>query len=492
MIDDRLILLPLCRKHFITRQDKLTLSFIELTVLAQPSSKLVAFSCGSRFKLHALILTVISIAVVGSCVTIAFIQVVLEAVHAGSFPFFFRPAAVIAGFCHFTLINTLSAARCPIRMVGNCIGIVLLTIGIGVCQLLAARPDQRTVQIYICAAGILVDVAAKPEDLRAGDVIPGCCDMRGDDVQDVLGATKSVVADAQRLLSCKERGNRIHGAVFKINRHIIARVTVTINIYGFTFGIECAISECVRFSCIGPQRIICAADSRLCCAGGIEGNIVKCSRCIAPVIRTPIENTIFQRDILDTNVALCIVGFDGSVRIYTADNRHILESDAIAAVKTVIAVAISPIGRLRSLNLPRCSIGTSTHKGQALVRYFLCTAQRVYALAKFDGSGSIARCRIHSSLQGRITLISDPCYRFSGAGCVLRKSQHGKHLKHHRHCQQGRQKPVLTFLFQLSSFLSSLFAFLQRIPRKEPSRFLPHCHLPCRFHFPHCRSQPGC
>ena len=49
-------------------------------------------------------------------------------------------------------------------MVGNCIGIVLLTIGIGVCQLLAARPDQRTVQIYICAAGILVDVAAKPED----------------------------------------------------------------------------------------------------------------------------------------------------------------------------------------------------------------------------------------------------------------------------------------------------------------------------------------
>ena len=100
-------------------------------------------------------------------------------------------------------------------MVGNCIGIVLLTIGIGVCQLLAARPDQRTVQIYICAAGILVDVAAKPEDLRAGDVIPGCCDMRGDDVQDVLGATKSVVADAQRLLSCKERGNRIHGAVFQ-------------------------------------------------------------------------------------------------------------------------------------------------------------------------------------------------------------------------------------------------------------------------------------
>ena len=76
----------------------------------------------------------------------------------------------------------------------------MLTIGIGVCQLLAARPDQRTVQIYICAASILLVVVAKPEDLRAGEFIPGCCDMRVDDVQDVLGATKSVVADAQRSL----------------------------------------------------------------------------------------------------------------------------------------------------------------------------------------------------------------------------------------------------------------------------------------------------
>ena len=305
------------------------------------------------------------------------------------------------------------------------------------------------------------------------------------DLDDVLIAAHVAVVDLQRLLT---KTVRIHGAVFKINRHIIARVNVTINIYGFTCGIECAISECVRFSCIGPQRIICAADSRLCCAGRIEGNIVKCSRCIAPVIRTPIENTIFQRDILDTNVALCIFGFDGSVRIYTADNRHILESDAIAAVKTVIAVAISPIGRLRSLNFPRCFVRPLTHKGQAIGRYFLfCIAQQVFALAQGDGS-TVPGCA-YSSFQRLITLLTDPCYiLFSG----IRKSQHGKHLKHHCHCQQGRQKPVLTFLFQLSSFLSSLFAFLQRIPRKEPSRFLPHCHLPCRFHFPHCRSQPGC
>ena len=149
--------------------------------------------------------------------------------------------------------------------------------------------------------------------------------------------------------------------------------------------------------------------------------------------------------------------------------------------------------------MPRCFVRPLTHKGQALVRYFLCilcTTQRVYALAKDDGI--TARCLFHSSYQRRIFLILSLvpyfCFvpYFSGAGCVIRKSQHGKHLKHHCHCQQGRQKPVLTFLFQLSSFLSSLFAFLQRIPRKEPSRFLPHCHLPCRFHFPHCRSQPGC
>lgn len=314
------------------------------------------------------------------------------------------------------------------------------------------------------------------------------------DIDDELMAAHVSVVDVQRSLreKCESREVGIHGAVFKINRHIIARVNVTINIYGFTFRIECAIFESARVSCIGPQRIICAADSRLCCAGGIEGNVIKCSGRIAPVVRTPIENTIFQRDILDTNVALCIFGFDGSVRIYTADNRHILESDAIAAVKTVIAPAIRPIGRLRSLNLPRCFVRPLTHKGQALGRYFLlCIAQRVYAFAQGDGS-TVPGCA-YSSFQRRIALISDPCFiRFSGAGCVIRKSQHGKHLKHHCHCQQGRQKPVLTFLFQLSSFLSSLFAFLQRIPRKEPSRFLPHCHLPCRFHFPHCRSQPGC
>ena len=204
MIDDRLILLPLCRKHLITRQlFKLTLSFIELTVKAQPSSKLVAFSCGSRFKRHALILTVISIAVVDIFGTNAFIQVVLEAVHAGSFPFFFRPAAVLAFFCHFTLINALSVARCPLRIAGVK-GLVMLTIGIGVCQLHAVIPDQLIVPVHLCPTSIVFVFTAKAKHLRTGRCIPGCVciNVRIVDMDDVPIAGHVAVVDVQRLLSC--------------------------------------------------------------------------------------------------------------------------------------------------------------------------------------------------------------------------------------------------------------------------------------------------
>ena len=186
----------------------------------------------------------------------------------------------------------------------------MLTIGIAVGQHLAFFPDRLIVQIYICFALVVsIFFTAIAKHLRAGRDIPGSSNRLGIidiDIDDELMAAHVAVVDVQRSLRdpCDRREVGIHGAVFKINRHIIARIRVTINIYGFTFGIECAIFESARVSCIGPQRIICFADSRLCCAGGIEGNIVKCSRCIAPVIRTPIENTIFQRDIMDTNVAL--------------------------------------------------------------------------------------------------------------------------------------------------------------------------------------------
>ena len=184
--------------------------------------------------------------------------------------------------------------------------------------------------------------------------------------------------------------------------------------------------------------------------------------------------------------------------IYLAGvKRHIFEGNFSGTIKAVIAVILCAVlARVRHLitDIPGRFVRPLPHKGQVFIpclgMIILLLKQCIIALAKLDGI--TAPCLLHSLLQRRIYRTRSFVPYFSGAECVLRKSQHGKHLKHHCHCQQGRQKPVLTFLFQLSSFLSSLFAFLQRIPRKEPSRFLPHCHLPCRFHFPHCRSQPGC
>ena len=199
MIDDRLILLPVCRKHFITRQDKLTPGVIEFTVKTQPSSKLVAFSCGSRCKLHALIFMVESIVVVGSFVTNASIQVVLEAVHTGNFLMCFKPAAVVAGLRHIThLISCVDP--CPLR-IGGGKGFVLLTIGIGVCLHLAVCKDQLTVQIYICFTLVVSSCfTAKAKHLRAGRrFIPGSSNGLGIiDIDDVLMAAHVAVVDVQR------------------------------------------------------------------------------------------------------------------------------------------------------------------------------------------------------------------------------------------------------------------------------------------------------
>ena len=199
MIDDRLILLPVCRKHLITRQDKLTPGVIELTVLAQPSSKLVAFSCGSRCKRHALIFMVESIVVVGSFVTNAFIQVVLETVHTGSFLMFFQlPVAVVAGLRYIPpLISCID--RFPLR-IGGGKGFVMLTIGIGVCLHLAVCPDQLTVQMYICFTLVVSSCfTAIAKHLRTGRFIPGCSNgLRIIDIDDVLIAAHVAVVDVQR------------------------------------------------------------------------------------------------------------------------------------------------------------------------------------------------------------------------------------------------------------------------------------------------------
>ena len=199
MIDDRLILLPLCRKHLITRQDKLTPGVIELTLKTQPSSKLVAFSCGSCFKLHALLFTGKNIAVIGSCVAIASIQVVLEAVHTGSFLMFFQqPAAVIAGLRYIPPLISL-VDLCPLRMAGGK-GFVMLTIGIGVRLHLAVCPDQLTVQMYICFTLVVSSCfTAIAKHLRTGRFIPGCSNgLRIIDIDDVLIAAHVAVVDVQR------------------------------------------------------------------------------------------------------------------------------------------------------------------------------------------------------------------------------------------------------------------------------------------------------
>ena len=481
MIDDRLILLPLCRKHFITRQDELTPGFIELTVKAQPSSKLVAFSCGSRCKRHALIFMGKSIVVIGIFVANAFIQVVLEAVYTGNFLLCFRPAAVIAGLRYIPPL--ISCIDCfPLRIAGGK-SIVMLTIGIGVCLHLAIFPDRlhTIVPVHLCPTTIVVLFTAKTEHLRAGRCIPDSRDMGIIDVDDVLIAAHVAVIDVQRLFIEEESGG-IHGAVVKVNRDVMFSCTeIRVNIDYLSTCIKGAGIKCHDRGAIRPECISSIWS--------IEGRISEHCTFITPVEGLAVDDAVFYH---------CIVNTDEAQIIYiTGAKRHIFEGDCSGTIKAVIAVILCAQKiRVRHLStdIPGRFIRPLPHKGQVfslgLLIVFEFIVQCIIALAKGDGITAI--CIYHSSFQRRIALILlfVPCYW--GAGRAIRKSQHGKHLKHHCHCQQGRQKPVLTFLFQLSSFLSSLFAFLQRIPRKEPSRFLPHCHLPCRFHFPHCRSQPGC
>ena len=255
---------------------------------------------------------------------------------------------------------------------------------------------------------------------------------------------------------------------------------IRVNIDRFSRCIKGAVIKYHGRGAIRPDRIIFIWS--------IKGRISEHCTGITPVEGLAVDFAVIHHSIIRTDEAqiICITGA----------KRHIFEGDCSGTIKAVIAVILcAEIGRVRHLStdIPGRFVRPLPHKGQVFSPGRIVafdTVQCIIALAK--GDGITALCIFHSICQRRIarTLLFVPCYW--GAGCVLRKSQHGKHLKHHCHCQQGRKKPVLTFLFQLSSFLSSLFAFLQRIPRKEPSRFLPHCHLPCRFHSPHCRSQPGC
>ena len=261
---------------------------------------------------------------------------------------------------------------------------------------------------------------------------------------------------------------------------MVSCTVIRVNIDRFSVRIEGAVIKCHGRGTIRPECII-----RAWC---IEGRILEHCTGIAPIVCLAVDDAVFHH---------CIVNTDEAQIIHHARaKRHIFEGNCSGTIKAVIAVILCAVlARVRHLitDIPGRFVRPLPHKGQVFsIGHTLAgdLVQCIIALAK--GDGIIALCLSHSIYQRRIYRTRSFVQYFSGAGCVLRKSQHGKHLKHHCHCQQGRQKPVLTFLFQLSSFLSSLFAFLQRIPRKEPSRFLPHCHLPCRFHSPHCRSQPGC
>ena len=261
---------------------------------------------------------------------------------------------------------------------------------------------------------------------------------------------------------------------------------IRVNIDYFFRCIEGAVIKFHGRGAIRPERIISIWS--------IEGRISEHCTGITPVVGPAVDDAVVHHSPIRTDEAqiICII----SIICIIGAKCHIFEGNFSGTIKAVIAVILCAImSRIwhHGTDIPGRLFRPLPHKGQVFSLGRIGaggTVQCIIALAKGDGITAI--CISHSFYQRRIALILlfVPCYW--GAGCVLRKSQHGKHLKHHCHCQQGRQKPVLTFLFQLSSFLSSLFAFLQRIPRKEPSRFLPHCHLPCRFHFPHCRSQQGC
>ena len=92
------------------------------------------------------------------------------------------------------LILPLGAGLCQIRF--------LCAIGIVVGLHLAIRPHQLAVYVHIRASGVVrLRLAAKSKQLRAGRIVPFCCDMiAARDVKDVLIRSHVAVVDVQRLL----------------------------------------------------------------------------------------------------------------------------------------------------------------------------------------------------------------------------------------------------------------------------------------------------
>lgn len=99
----------------------------------------------------------------------------------------------------------------------------MLTIGIGVCQLHAVIPDSSSFQ-YTCVRPVLFSFLPPKPNIREQVVLSPVFFIqvcsRIVDMDDVPIAGHVAVVDVQRLLSCRKRGNRIHGAVVKVNLNI--------------------------------------------------------------------------------------------------------------------------------------------------------------------------------------------------------------------------------------------------------------------------------
>ena len=326
---------------------------------------------------------------------------------------------------------------------------------------LTVFPNGLAIDIYDRAAGISsLAFCIEFKQLRAGHIflllviilMASLCNLdtisfdpiNGIDpskVEDIFVSSHIPIVDIQETFAL--RVGRIDCTVLKINGFIIAGVPVTINIYGLTGRIERTVFERTALAGIGPQGITHNRDARCLCTGGVEGNVFKRSRFIAPVVGTAIENTIFQCEIMDTHKPLCIVSFPSSVRIHTTDNSHILKSNTIAAVKAIVAPTIRPVCFLRGTNLPRCFSGTGAHKGQTFPRSIaacrrVLSVAAVGSLAKIDGV-SVFRIR-HGFVKRTITAFSanfgHSIRHNYCCGRIFRQSHDRHHADQHDQCQQ--------------------------------------------------------
>ncbi|MGM9556494.1 MAG: hypothetical protein ACI3VM_08720 [Oscillospiraceae bacterium] len=225
------------------------------------------------------------------------------------------------------------------------------------------------------------------------------------EIDSILEVAHSVVIDIHDTKALRISRNYL--AVLEINSNIVA-AAVTIDIYGFPAGIKRAVIERITLAGICPQRIVHTGYAGGLSTGSIEDNIIKRSRFIAPVVSAPIENAVFQCDMVDIHQTLCIIRFNRSIRIATADNSHILKSNTITTLETVVTPAIRTV-LLRSLNEPLCFLSAGANKGQAFACAcaFYCRISSVAAVFTCaEVNGVVIFCGCKSQVKRVVILVS--------------------------------------------------------------------------------------